>query len=113
MRVLALLVLTVALADPATSQECANPPSRASDAYWSYIDACGCAAVDAPSRASLDYDRYVRACSDWRQRNPQVNVIMSPSPTPTPSPTPAPTPTPSPKPTPKPRPSPSPSPKAG
>jgi hypothetical protein len=106
MRVLALLSLTVALAGPASSQECTNPPSRASDSYWAYIDACGCDGVDAPSRASLDYDRYMRACSGWRQRNPQVNVILGPSPTPTP----APTPTPSPKPTPKPRPSPSPSP---
>lgn len=53
------------------SPECANPPSAAYGFYWDYIEACGCAKLDAPSRASLIHDRFVKACSDWRQRNPR------------------------------------------
>ena len=77
--------------------ECRNPPSRASSAYWSFIDACGCANLEAPSRASADHDRYLKACSDWRQRNPRIDVIVPARPTHTARPAAAPTPTPSPK----------------
>jgi hypothetical protein len=61
------------------SRECANPPSRISDAYWDYVDACGCSSLDPPPSASNDYKRYVKACSDWRQRNP-VRVVPAPAP---------------------------------
>jgi hypothetical protein len=69
------LLLGLALGSPQDSPECRNPPSRSSDSYWAYIEACGCARVDPPSRASLDYDRFLKACSQWRRQNPQVNVI--------------------------------------
>ena len=81
------------------SEGCGSPPSRASDSYWNYIEACGCDQVDAPSRASADYDRYLKACAQWRERN-QVKVVVSPSPTTAPTPAASPSPAPSPKPTP-------------
>lgn len=69
--------------------ECGTPKSRTSDGYWTHIDACGCASLDAPSRASQGYERFTKACSQWRQRNPTVNVIVTrPSPSPRPSPRP-------------------------
>lgn len=68
--------------NPQIPPECRNPPSRASDSYWAFIEACGCANLDAPSRASPDYERFLKACSEWRQRNPQVNVIAPGTPTP-------------------------------
>jgi hypothetical protein len=51
-------------------------PSRASNSFWTYIDACGCANVDTPSTSSPEYDRFMKACSAWRERNPQVDVIV-------------------------------------
>lgn len=56
--------------------ECKNPPSRASDSYWDYIEACGCSRLEPPSRASSDYDRFLKACGRWRERNPQVNMTV-------------------------------------
>lgn len=84
----------------AGARECGNPPSRTSDAFWPYVEACGCGSLDPPSRASLDYDRYLKACGQWRERNPQVQVVTPsarPSPAPSPSPRPSPSPSPSPK----------------
>lgn len=52
----------------APGRECAAPPPRASDSYWTFIDACGCGNLHAPSRASSDYDRFMKACSDFWQR---------------------------------------------
>ena len=69
----------------AAGQECANPPSRASDSYWTYIDACGCSQLTAPSAASPDHERFLKACGAWREQNPRLNVIVSPSPRPSPS----------------------------
>jgi hypothetical protein len=68
---------------PATpvSRECATPPSRTSGAYWGFIEACGCASLEAPSRASSDYDRYEKACAQWRERNP---YLAAPAPQPSP-----------------------------
>jgi len=93
--------LTVALPDPTAGdpvtpsspppRECQTPPSRVSDAYWTFIDACGCAPLTPPSRASSDYARFVKACGDWRQRNPSSTVsVAGPSPSPRPSPRPRP-----------------------
>lgn len=79
MTLLALL-LGLGLAGQAESARCRNPPSRASDSYWGYIGACGCARLEAPSRASSDYDRFLKACSEWRERNPQLTVTL-PDPT--------------------------------
>lgn len=78
-------------AEPA---ECRNPPSRTSSSYWSFIDACGCANLDAPSPASADHDRYLKACSTWRERNPRTNLVVPARPTSTARPASAPTPTP-------------------
>jgi hypothetical protein len=66
------LLLGLALGGASDSPECRNPPSRSSDAYWSFIEACGCAKVDPVPRASLDYDRFMKACSQWRERNTQI-----------------------------------------
>jgi hypothetical protein len=71
------LVLGAGLLEPA---ECRDPPSRASDGYWDYIDACGCASLDPPSKASADYDRFLKACSRWRERNPKTTVVVSKTP---------------------------------
>lgn len=106
------LALLAVLASGEGSQ-CANPPSRASDAYWDYVDSCGCANLDPVSRASQDWDRFSRACRQWRERNPQVNVVIvaspaAPSPSPAASPTPRPTPRIRATPTPSASPSPSP-----
>lgn len=81
----------------ARGPECRNPPSRASDSFWSYLEACGCADVDPPSRASADYDRFLKACGRWRERNPTVVPTPSPSAKPTPTPSPSPTAPPKPK----------------
>ena len=72
--------------------ECVNPPSRASDSYWTYIEACGCSRLDAPSGASSDHDRFLAACSAWRQRNPEITVTVPGGPVPSPSPSPTPPP---------------------
>lgn len=71
---IATLLLSLAAAPLAGASECASPPPRASDAYWNYIDACGCAKLDPPARASLDYDRFLKACSAWRQRNTRIGT---------------------------------------
>jgi hypothetical protein len=102
---------TVALPDPTAGdpvtpaspppRECQNPPSRVSDVYWTFIDACGCASLTPPSRASSDHDRFLKACSDWRQRNPSSTVSVA-GPSPSPRPSPRPSPSPSPKASPKP-----------
>lgn len=63
------------LAGATHAAECRNPPSRASDGYWDYIDACGCASLDPPPKASDDYKRFLKTCSDWRERNPRVEVV--------------------------------------
>jgi hypothetical protein len=41
------MVLGLGLAGPPESSFCRNPPSRASEAYWDYITACGCARLEA------------------------------------------------------------------
>jgi hypothetical protein len=64
-----VLVATLATASPGGPRECGNPPARASEFYWDYIESCGCAKLDPPSRASSDYSRYMKACSQWRERN--------------------------------------------
>ena len=99
MQTIALLV-GLALGSPADAPECRNPPSRVSDSYWDYVEACGCAKFDPPSKASQDYDRFLKACSQWRQRNLQLNVIIPNTPPaastgPTAETSPAPTPSPS------------------
>jgi hypothetical protein len=79
-------------------KECRFPPSRATDAYWSYIDSCGCGILHPPSRASLDYDRFMKACDDFSER--QMRRMMglpSPSPAATPRPSPSPESSPSPR----------------
>jgi hypothetical protein len=73
-------ILVLAL-QPA-GQECANPPSRASDAFWTYVEACGCARIEPLSQASPDHDRLLAACARWSARNPQV-IVASPTPSPT------------------------------
>jgi len=70
-------LMTLALGTPADSPECRNTPSRVSDSYWAFVDACGCANLDPPSTASPDYARFLTACSRWRERNPQINVIVT------------------------------------
>jgi len=70
------LLVGLALGSPADAPECRNPPSRASDSYWAYVDACGCAKLDPPSKTSPDYERFLKACGQWRQRNPQISVIV-------------------------------------
>jgi hypothetical protein len=86
-----------AVSSPSTPG-CGDPPSRASDFYWGYLEACGCARLEAPSRASQDYERFMKACAAWRRQTPQVQVIVA-----TPSPRPSPSPSPSPKPAAPPR----------
>jgi hypothetical protein len=71
------IALLVGLALGADAPECSNPPSRASDAYWPFIEACGCDALEPPSAASEDHARFLSACSDWRQRNPHTTVIVA------------------------------------
>ena len=57
---------------PQATPECDDPPSRAAEGYWDYIEACGCARLEAPSKASDDHDRFMKACAGWRERNPQA-----------------------------------------
>jgi hypothetical protein len=78
-------------------RDCRIPPSRASDAYWTYIESCGCGVLLAPSRASLDYDRYWKACNDFIELE-RRRMLGLPSPSPAASPQPIPSPTPSPSP---------------
>jgi len=61
------VVMLVALAAPPA--ECRNPPPRASSAYWTFVESCGCERLEAPPRASSDYDRFLKTCSAWRERN--------------------------------------------
>ena len=75
-----VLLMGLALGSPADAPECRNPPQRASESYWTFIEACGCANLDAPSRTSPDHERFLKACSRWRQRNPQINVIVPDTP---------------------------------
>jgi len=75
---------TSAETSPADAAECRNPPSRVSAGYWDYIDACGCANLDPPSRASEDHGRFLKACSEWRERNPKVEVTVPATATPGP-----------------------------
>ncbi len=85
------------VAVPRTPSECQSPPSGVSDAYWVYIDACGCAKLEPPSRASSEFDRFWKACGDWRRRNPApIVIVASPSPSPRPRPAAKPSPRPSP-----------------
>ena len=65
-------VLVFVLASAGGPRECVNAPSRVSDTYWDYIEACGCSNVEGPSRASADYERFLKACSRWRERNQAV-----------------------------------------
>jgi len=79
---------------PSPPRNCGIPPSRASDAYWTFIEACGCGILYAPSRASLDYDRFMKACDDFAER--QMRRMMGlPGPSPAASPQPSPSPSPS------------------
>jgi hypothetical protein len=91
MTVLAVL-LGLAFATAPAPAGCGDPPPRATDAYWSFIDACGCADLEPPSRASQDYDRYMKACSRWRERNPNLVATPRPRAKPAPKPSPAATP---------------------
>jgi hypothetical protein len=105
----AALLLGLVLAGQTEIPGCGDPPSLASSAYWDHIAACGCAKTYPPSRASNDYDRYIQACAQWRRENPQVNVFVpssSPSSSPSASSTPTPKPSPSPRASPKPTPTP-------
>src|SRR5262245_57120485 len=71
----AVLIAGLSFASRSGAHECASgPPSRTSDQYWSFLEACGCSKADAPSRASADYDRYLKVCSAWRERNQGQNV---------------------------------------
>ncbi len=77
MRLAFLVVAASVWAGSAAAQECAaDPPSRVSDAYWGYLEACGCARTAPVPRASNDYDRYLKTCSAWRARNPQLTVVV-------------------------------------
>ena len=71
----AALLLGLVLGGPSAAPECGNAPSRTSEFYWDYIEACGCQNLEAPSSASSDYERFLNACSRWRQRNPEVGVV--------------------------------------
>ena len=83
------MTIALALLLGLAAGECQSPPSRTSGAYWGFIDACGCANLQAPSRASSDHDRYLKACASWRERNPAaVRPWVSPSPLPPGSPAP-------------------------
>ena len=75
-----VLVMGLTLGAPADAPECRNPPGRTLESYWAFVEACGCANLEPPSRASLDHERFLKACSEWRQRNPQVNVIVPDTP---------------------------------
>ena len=75
---LALLVVGFSfLAHAAVAQECAaQPPSRTSQFFWGYLEACGCEKVAPLSTASPDYARFQKVCSQWRERNPQPTVVV-------------------------------------
>lgn len=73
---------------------CETPPPRGSDAYWDFVDTCGCSKLDTPSRASADYERFLKACGQWRSAEPENEA--SPASTPGPGTKPKPTPSPSP-----------------
>jgi hypothetical protein len=76
---LSLALLAVVALGSGDAPECRNPPSRVSDSYWDFIDACGCESLVAPSRASADYDRFLKACARWRERNTATKVVVSKS----------------------------------
>jgi hypothetical protein len=68
------VILGLGLAGQDPSSVCGrNPPSRASDAYWEYIPACGCSRLEPLSHASSDYDRYLKACAEFRERYPYTD----------------------------------------
>lgn len=72
-------------ADPtSTARECENPPSRVSEAYWTFVDSCGCSKLDPPSSSSSDYPRYLKACAQWREKNPALAPTPKATPTPPP-----------------------------
>ena len=75
-------IAMVALLALGASPQCADVPSRASSAYWDYIEDCGCEKLDPPSRASSDYERYRKACADWRSRNPKLVTVAPATPRP-------------------------------
>ena len=78
----ALLAVAFALTTgTAAAQECtAQPPSRTSQFYWSYLEACGCEKVAPVSTVSPDHARFQKVCSQWRERHPQpVVVVVAPA----------------------------------
>lgn len=79
-----VLLLGLTAGSATVAAECRNPPSRVSPSYWDYIDTCGCAKLDPPSRASEDHGRFLKACSEWRERNPKVEVTVPATATPSP-----------------------------
>ena len=77
--VIAAFMAFSSLTASAAAQACSSgPPSRTSDQYWTWLEACGCEKADAPSRASSDYDRYLKVCSAWRERNQGLGVRPAP-----------------------------------
>jgi hypothetical protein len=89
----ALVLGVLLLPGSSTAAECATPPSRVSEFYWSFVESCGCEKLTAPSKASPDYGRFLKACKEWWERNrPVVVVVASPSPSTAGSPSPSPAP---------------------
>jgi hypothetical protein len=81
-----LVVLGLGAARSWAGGECDQRPSRASDAYWKYLERCGCNDVPAVSSASADYDKWTAACQKWRLDHPQPAATPAPSPSPVASP---------------------------
>jgi hypothetical protein len=81
MRLALLAVAFAFLANAAAAQECAAmPPSRTSQFFWDYLEACGCEKAAPISTASPDYARFQKVCSRWRERHPQpVVVVVTPA----------------------------------
>lgn len=84
-------VVVVGAASPSPSPSaspavgCGDPPNRASSAYWTHLERCGCSGTEVPNKASSDWERYLKTCGTWREQNPQpttVIVVTSPSPSP-------------------------------
>jgi hypothetical protein len=73
---------TIVVVPPRATPECATAPSRISDAFWSYIDACGCDKLSPVLEASPDHGRFLKSCSAWRARNPTPVVVVAPGPPP-------------------------------
>lgn len=84
MRLVPIAVAFAFTAGTAAAQECTvQPPSRTSQFYWSYLEACGCEKAAPVSTVSPDYPRFQKVCSQWRERNPQpVVVVVAPASTP-------------------------------